>query len=132
MAKSETRFGSFAELMEGVEPGFAAIATTLRELVFEIHPEAVEVVRLGDRAATLGVGPKKMSEGYCYIMPHKKWVNLGFYKGSTLADPENLLEGTGKALRHVKVRDLSLAESPAIRALVEAALSERKAALGRD
>ena len=99
-------------------------------IIFELHPEAVEVVRLGDRATTLGVGPKKMSEGYCYIMPHKKWVNLGFYKGATLADPDNLLEGTGKALRHIKVRDMQLAESPAVRALITAALRERQTALG--
>ena len=132
MAKSETRFGTFEELMAGVEPELVAIATKLRDTVFAIHPEAVEVVRLGDRATTLGVGPKKMSEGYCYIMPHKKWINLGFYKGAMLADPENLLEGTGKALRHVKVRDMALANSQAIRSLIAAALAERKAALGRD
>ena len=132
MAKSETRFGTFDELMAGVDPELVAIATKLRDIVFEIHADAVEVVRLGDRAATLGVGPKKMSEGYCYIMPQKDRINLGFYKGAMLADPENLLEGTGKALRHVKVRDMALATNPAIRSLIVAALAERKAALGRD
>ncbi len=107
------------------------IAIALRELVGEIDPEAVEVPRPGDRAATYGIGPKKMSEAYAYIMPQKDRVNLGFLYGVDLPDPDGLLEGTGKKLRHVKVYDMATAESPAIRALLEASLAERKAALGR-
>ena len=41
---------------------------------------------------------------FCYIGPQKSWVNLGFYRGVDLPDPEGLLEGTGKGLRHVKVK----------------------------
>ena len=89
------------------------------------------MVRLGDRAATYGVGLKKMSEGYSYILPHKNWVNLGFYMGTSLPDPSGLMEGTGKKLRHVKVRSVEDAERPEIRRLIEEALAERKQALGR-
>jgi hypothetical protein len=63
-------------------------------------------------------------------MPHKNWVNLGFYKGADLPDPSGLLEGTGKKLRHVKVRSLEDAEKPEIRRLIEEALAERTSALG--
>ncbi|WP_396202208.1 hypothetical protein [Gemmatimonas sp.] len=45
---------------------------------------AVETVRLGDNAATDGVGPKKMTEGYAYIMPLRGYVNLGCYQGGLL------------------------------------------------
>jgi hypothetical protein len=101
----------------------------LREIVLDVHPDTVEVVRLGDRAATYGLGPKKMSEGYAYIMPHKKWVNLGFYMGAFLPDPVGIMEGTGKKLRHVKVRSVEDAGRPEIRALIEEALAERRQAL---
>ena len=37
----------------------------------------------------------------------KAYVSLGFFKGAALADPEGFLEGTGKKLRHVNVRNLS-------------------------
>lgn len=83
-------------------------------------------MRLGDRASTFGVGPKKMSEGYIYIMPQKKWVNLGFYKGASLTDNNKLLEGTGKQLRHIKVHDLSLAKNENVKALISQAIEERK------
>ena len=128
---SETKFGTFEELLAIAEESQRETAVKLRALILSIHPEAVEVVRLGDRAATYGLGPKKMSEGYVYILPYKSWVNLGFYKGADLPDPNNLLEGTGKKLRHIKIRSLADADNPKLQPLIEAALAERKEALGR-
>lgn len=130
MAQNETQFGTFEELLDGVDEQLCKIASELKLLILNVDPDAVEVVRLGDNAATYGVGPKKMSEGYCYIMPHKKWVNLGFYKGASLEDPDELLEGSGKQLRHIKVKDFEMATHPAVRKMVEKAVAERKQAVG--
>ena len=127
---TETKYGTFAELMDITIAEMRPIAERLREIVVEVDPDTVEVVRLGDRAATYGVGPKKMSEGYAYILPYKNWVNLGFYKGAELPDPAGVMEGTGKKLRHVKVRSVLDAERPEFRTLVEEALAERRQALG--
>ena len=128
---SQTKFGTFAELMEITAPEMRLVAERLRQIVYEIDPEAVEVVRLGDRAATYGIGPKKMSEGYVYILPYTNWVNLGFYHGTELPDLDALLEGTGKKLRHIKMHSLTNTERPGVRPLIAAALAERKKALGR-
>lgn len=128
---AETKFGTFEELLEITEESQKETLIQLRRVIISIHPDTHEVVRLGDRAATYGFGPKKMSEGYVYILPHKSWVNLGFYKGAELPDPDGLLEGTGKKLRHIKIRSKSEADTPAIRALIETALAERKEALGK-
>jgi len=127
---AETRFGTFDELLEFTEPALKPLVEKLKAVILDIHPEAVEVVRLGDRAATYGVGPKKMKEGYAYILPYKKHVNLGFYQGALLDDPEGLLQGTGAKMRHIKVKNEDAADTPAIRALIAAALAERKAATG--
>jgi hypothetical protein len=118
--------GTFDELLEGVEPKLAAIARRLRAVIRNVEANTVETVRLGDNAATYGVGPKKMTDGYAYIMPMRGYINLGFYQGALLADPKQLLEGTGKGLRHVKVRSLADADRPAVRALVAAALAKRR------
>ncbi len=128
---AETRFGTFDELLAQSAQVLRPVATRLREIILEVHPDAVEVVRLGERAATYGLGSKKMSEGYCYVLPYTSWVNLGFLQGAGLPDPEGLLEGTGAKLRHVGVRSLEASENPALRSLIEAALAERRAALGR-
>lgn len=127
----DTRFGSFGDLLDITEETQVAICKSLRDTIFEIDPDACEVVRLGDRAATYGVGPKKMSEGYTYILPHKSWVNLGFYKGTHLSDPEGVLEGTGANMRHVKIHSLEQAKNPFVIELIRAALAERRQSLGK-
>jgi hypothetical protein len=118
--------GTFDELLAGVEPDLAAIARRLRAIIRAVDANAVETVRLGDNAATYGVGPKKMTDGYAYIMPMRGYVNLGFYQGALLSDPKRLLEGTGKGLRHVKIRSLSEANRAPVRGLVAAALARRR------
>lgn len=124
------RIGTFDDLLEMTPETLRPVVIALREAIVRLHPEVNEVVRLGDRAASYGVGPRKMVEGYAYIMPHTGWINLGFYRGASLPDPEGLLEGTGAALRHVKVRTVDEARGENIRALLTAALTERRAALG--
>ena len=125
------KFGSFDDLLQITSEDLQPIVRTLREAIFDVHPEACEVVRLGDRAATYGVGPRKMIDGYAYVLPHRAWVNLGFYRGASLPDPEGLLEGTGAKMRHVKIYTLADASGADIRALVEAALVERTSALAQ-
>ena len=127
---SAARVGTFEDLLEMTAEPLRPVVVALRDAILRLHPEVNEVVRLGDRAATYGVGPRKMVEGYAYIMPHAGWVNLGFYRGASLADPGGLLEGTGAAMRHVKVRSLQEAERATVRDLLTAALAERRAGLG--
>lgn len=126
---TETRFGTFAELLEITAVEMRPIVQRLREIVLELDPTAVEVVRLGDRAATYGLGPRKMIDGYAYILPHQHWVNLGFFRGAELPDPAGLMAGTGKSMRHVKIRSLPEAERPEVRRLLEEARAERQRAL---
>src|SRR6187551_1016072 len=130
-SKSSTRsnlpaaaHGTFDELIANVAPELASIARRLRAVIRAVDPGTVETVRLGDNAATYGVGPKKMTEGYAYVMPLREYVNLGFYEGASLPDPQKLLEGTGKALRHVKIR--SVKDLEAVRALIVAAIKRRR------
>ncbi len=123
-----TRFGSFDALLAITEEDLRPLATALRTLILRLDPQSVEVVRLGDRAATYGVGPKKMSEGYAYILPYGSWVNLGFYRGTDLPDPAELLEGTGARMRHVKIHRLDQVDDPSIERLILAAVEERRAA----
>ena len=123
---SPPALGTFEDLIEMTPEAMRPVARRLRTIIKEVDSDFVEVVRLGDRAATFGIGPKKMSEGYVYIMPHQQWVNLGFYRGTALADPTGLLEGTGAKMRHIKVRSVTEAKRPAVRKLITAAVAERR------
>lgn len=101
------------------------VLVRVRELVLDVHPEAVEATQLGYQSQAFGTGPKR-TESYAYAKVNKAHVNLGFMDGAALPDPEGLLEGTGKSLRHVKLRSVEEVERPAVRALVEAAVARHR------
>ncbi len=124
-----TAYGTFEELIDGKTEIVREIAIELKKQVLKLHPDSTEVVRIGDRAASFGHGSKKMSEAYCYIMPLKERVNLGFYHGALLQDPNKILEGTGKKLRHVKILSIKQAGSFDIVNLLSDAIAERKKTL---
>jgi hypothetical protein len=128
---SETRFGNFDDLLEKSEDSQKATLISLRKLILSIHPDAFEVVRLGERSATYGVGPKKNIEAYAYLLPHKNWINIGFLQGVNLPDPGGLLEGSGKKMRHVKIRSREDVDNPDLLKLIESAFVERQSALGK-
>jgi hypothetical protein len=111
----------FEEMLATASPDVANLARQAKAVIQAVMPDVVEVVWLNQRISGYGVGPKKMSEQFCYIALFKERINLGFYYGSDLPDPQNLLEGSGKSLRHVKISRSEQLESPALRDLVVAA-----------
>jgi len=60
------------------------------------------------------------------IIPHSAHVNLQLPDGVDLPDPDGLIEGTGKRIRHVKIRSVEQASSPAVRAIVDAQVGLRR------
>ena len=122
--------GTFEEALTGSSDLVTGIAERLRVLIIELYPDVVEVPWSKQKIIGYGVGPKKMSEHYCYIGAFKRHVNLGFYYGAILPDLQRLLEGTGKNLRHITVNTLEAVDQPAVRDMLRAALEERNEALG--
>src|SRR2546423_15047672 len=106
-------------------PHIHAIAMRARQLIFSAMPGAVEQVNLGNDNTTYGTG-LKMAEQVFYISAHKAHVNIGWF-GADLADPQRLMEGTGKRLRHVKLRNLEDVDKPALRTLLDAAIAQHYA-----
>ena len=62
----------------------------------------------------------------CMLMVGKKHVTFEFLRGTSLPDPEKLLKGTGKNLRHVKLRSLEDLQNPALTKLLVAATKLNK------
>ena len=128
--KTVDTHGSFDDALAGSSDQVQEIARRLRELIVEVYPDVVEVPWPKQRIVGYGVGPKKMSEHFCYIGAHRDHANLGFYYGAELPDPEGLMEGTGQKLRHIKVRDTEGIDLSSLRRYVQLALDERKETLG--
>ncbi|WP_366849337.1 hypothetical protein [Methylobacterium sp.] len=70
-----------------------------------------------------------MSEAYACALPYKDHVNLAFYQGANLGDLTRLLQGTGKAMRHLPLMQLEQLADPTVRELLVAARIERRRAL---
>jgi len=58
----------------------------------------------------------------CHLASMRDHVNIGFYKGTSLADPVGLLEGTGNELRHVKLHSIAEINQSAIKRLIKQAV----------
>ena len=57
------------------------------------------------------------------------YVNVGFFRGAEIADPDGLLEGTGKSMRHVKLRPGHDVDAKALMKLIETAYTDMKGRL---
>ncbi len=84
----------------------------VRELLHDGHPTAC----VGDAA-------------FAYVNAFTAHVNVGFFRGAELADPHGLLEGTGKFMRHVKLRPERDLDAGYLLQLVTAAYTDMKTRL---
>jgi hypothetical protein len=87
----------------------------VRELVHDDQPTACA----GDAA-------------FGYVDAFTAHVNVGFFRGAELFDPDRLLQGTGKFMRHVKLRPGVDVDAAALRSLIEAAYADMKVRLKAD
>jgi hypothetical protein len=81
----------------------------VRELLHDGHPTAC----VGDAA-------------FGYVNAFTAHVNIGFFRGAELSDPNGLLQGTGKFMRHVKLRPGDAVDTTALMNLIETAYTDIK------
>ncbi len=81
----------------------------VRELLHDGHPTAC----VGDAA-------------FAYVNAFTAHVNVGFFCGAELADSDGLLEGTGKFMRHVKLRPNGNIDATALTKLIETGYTDMK------
>ena len=107
--------------MKAHDGEFGAIALQWFEVMRNCGDEVRELLHDGCPVACLGDAP------FGYVNVFTAHVNVGFYQGSTLPDPAHLLQGTGKFMRHVKLRPGADPHTAALRRLIAAAYSDIKA-----
>lgn len=64
--------------------------------------------------------------GFGYVNVFKSHVNVGFFRGAEIADPEHILDGSGKFMRHVKLRPEREVEARALTRLIKTAYTDMK------
>lgn len=92
-----------------------ACGKDVREILHDGHPTAC----VADAA-------------FGYVNAFKDHVNVGFFRGAEIADPEGLLQGTGKFMRHVKLRPEYGVKASALAKLIKTAYADMKEGLRAD
>src|SRR5512142_2957061 len=115
----------FEELLVTNKPEAQALARDLRRLILRLLPKAQEKIYRGWGVADYNFGTP--GRGFLSIGPQKGYVNLYFMDGVDLPDPDGLLEGTGKRLRHVKIRTPEDLKKRSLHALVRQAARHKSA-----
>ncbi len=101
-----------------------AAARTIQTIIVEELPEAVVRFDRGNGLLALGLSGS-MRDLLFALIPHAGWLNLQLADGADLPDPDGLIEGSGKRIRHVKLRSADAAGSAAVLAIVRAQLARR-------
>jgi hypothetical protein len=107
------------------DPHISNLALALREVVLEEAPDAIESIVKG-YAVTIGFSftGKPLKDGFCHIVTYSSHVNLGFNRGALLHDPNRVLQGTGKLIRHVTIRKGNELDRPFVRRYLQAAIEQ--------
>ena len=109
------------ELWMSDHPGeLGAIAQHWFKVMRACGDDVLELLHDGHPTACVG------EAAFGYVNAFKAHVNVGFFLGAQLADPKGLLEGTGKFMRHVKLRPESDIDSIELTKLIKTAYADMK------
>lgn len=117
----------FLEVLQSKEPELQDLFHQVRELILEICPAANELLYHTHALTDVFSINEKLSGGFCHLPIYQQHLNLGFNQGAKLPDPKGLLQGTGKAIRHVPIRQASDLETLGLKALVSEAIIQAMA-----
>jgi hypothetical protein len=102
-------------------PGeLGAIARRWFEVMRGCGDDVLEVLHDGHPTACVA------DAAFAYVDAFKAHVNVGLFRGAELADPAGLLEGTGRLMRHVKLRPGEHVDAGALTKLIEVAHADMK------
>jgi hypothetical protein len=101
--------------LERFDAAIRELALEARELVLRVlAPSNESILDVYVLAMNYGFS-KRRKDQVVYIGVYAKHINLGFYWGAQMDDPEGVLEGSGKQLRHIKIRSQADLGTPVVR-----------------
>ena len=113
-------------------PEIAAQAHAVLKTLRARLPGAIEMVYDNYYALVIGFCPvQKASEAILSVAVYPRWINLNFFAGDGLPDPEQLLRGSGKINRHLRLAGPEMLNQPAVKALIKAAVENASRPLDR-
>jgi len=119
------------EFLSAYDDRIVTLALAVRRLVLTETPRATESIYDAYNAVAIGYSfTGRLKESFCHIAVYGTRVNLGFNRGADLADPRRILQGTGKQVRHVTIREAGDLKNSYLRRLLRVAVQNARE-LGR-
>ena len=113
-----------AAFINRYSPEIAARAHKVLAAMRRRLPGAVELVYDNYNGLVIGFGPTdRPSDARFSIVLYPRWLTLFFLQGAKLPDPQRLLKGGGKQVRHIRLSDATTLDEPGVRALMAEALA---------
>jgi hypothetical protein len=126
MTESRPPSEDLIRLLSQFDLSVGELALELRAMVLEEAPAAVErLVRVYALVFWYSL-TGRMTDAFCQVVVYTKGVNLMFNRGAELEDPNGVLVGEGKIIRHIKVRRPEDLKNPHLRKFIRAALKHAK------
>jgi hypothetical protein len=98
-----------------------------RAAVLTAAPRANELIYDAYNAVSTAFSfSEALKDAFCHVAAYRDYVNLGFNQGATLPDPERLLGGTGRQIRHIRIANAADLKRPGVRSLLRAAVEQGK------
>lgn len=101
----------------------AELFKNLRHFVLNLYPDSNELLYHTHVLSAVYSLSDQLKDGFCHIPVYTNHVNLGFNKGALLDDPEGLLHGTGKLIRHIPIRRAEDYDNESVKSLLRAAVN---------
>lgn len=112
----------FAYFLKLKEQKLIELFFELRLVVIKAYPDCNEILYHTHALTAVYSISEKMSDGFCHIPIYANHLNLGFNKGTLLSDPHQLLQGTGKLIRHIPIKHKADLKNKAIKQLIKNAI----------
>jgi hypothetical protein len=94
----------FQFFLDSREQEVIDLFTDLRLYILDLYPDSNELVYHTHALSAVFSVSERLSDAFCHVPVYADHINLGFNKGTLLEDPDELLEGTGKYIRHIRVK----------------------------
>ena len=118
------KFQSWDENLASHTPDVQAAARVLEDVIRTELPDVAVQYDPGNGLLAFGRS-MKVRDLLFALIPHAGWVNLQLADGALLANPDGLIEGTGKRIRHIKVPSGERARSNPVRDAVRAQIARQ-------
>lgn len=122
MSESRPIHPDFQHFLELKSQEMIDLFHTLRKFILEVNPDCNELFYHTHALVDTFTLSEKLGDAYCSIVIYSQHMSISFNQGAHLPDPEGLLQGTGRSIRHVRIDQIADLQQIAVKHLVEDAI----------